>query len=249
MATELTTAQWMEILVNPELTNELDMAIFQTLYDFEKYQAFASQIALILGTHHGVLNFEVGRYAKRISTIYDIDFTIRSSKKYKYWDLFFNGWDEGTKFVWQLKDELIIALEKTSLMPPDRLLPDEIPNNIAGALFEGVKKTVIVNSYERNTKARELCIKHWQAICSVCNFEFEKIYGELGKHFIHVHHLIPIWEIGKSYQVDPINDLRPVCPNCHAMLHKKEPPLKIEELKSIINLHSATLRHNTSDSF
>lgn len=98
-------------------------------------------------------------------------------------------------------------------------------------LFEGVKKTVTVNSYERNPKARQLCVKYWKAICAVCEIDFEKTYGKIGKGFIHVHHLTPVSLIGETYQVDPINDLIPVCPNCHSMLHKCEPPLTIEELK------------------
>ncbi len=99
-------------------------------------------------------------------------------------------------------------------------------------LIEGAKKTVTVNSYERNPKARFRCLEHWGTICVVCGFDFEKTYGEIGKGFIHVHHLIPVAKIGKSYQIDPISDLRPVCPNCHAMIHLKNPPLSLEELES-----------------
>ena len=91
-----------------------------------------------------------------------------------------------------------------------------------------------MNTYERNSKAREICINHWKPICSVCEFDFGSVYGEIGAGYIHVHHLIPLSQIGKSYQIDPINDLRPICPNCHSMLHRSEPPLTIEELKEII---------------
>jgi 5-methylcytosine-specific restriction protein A len=43
-------------------------------------------------------------------------------------------------------------------------------------------------------------------------------------------------QVGGEYQVDPIADLRPVCPNCHAMLHSRRPtPLSIAELKRIID--------------
>jgi 5-methylcytosine-specific restriction protein A len=57
------------------------------------------------------------------------------------------------------------------------------------------------------------------------------MYGEIGKGFIHVHHLKPVSEINGEYEVDPIEHLVPVCPNCHAMLHSQHPPLTIEELK------------------
>jgi 5-methylcytosine-specific restriction protein A len=52
--------------------------------------------------------------------------------------------------------------------------------------------------------------------------------------FIHVHHVLPISELGPDYNLNPIEDLRPVCPNCHAMLHRQQPPLSIEALRSIL---------------
>ena len=117
----------------------------------------------------------------------------------------------------------------------DIINPEEISDSIRKTLFEGAKKTVTVNAYERNRKAKEECLKHWGTSCSVCGFNFEKTFGKIGKNFIHIHHLIPISKTKRSYQVDPINDLRPVCPNCHSMLHKNNPPYTIEELKNIIN--------------
>lgn len=102
-------------------------------------------------------------------------------------------------------------------------------------LFEGAKKTVIVNAYERSSKAKKHCKEYWGTTCYICEFDFEKVYGQIGKGFIHVHHLVPVSKIGESYQIDPINDMKPVCPNCHAMLHMKNPPLTIEELNEIIN--------------
>lgn len=230
----LNSLEWTEILQNQKLTNELDLAIFQALYSFQDHKAFASQIALILETTHPPLNLEIGRYAKRIAEHYDINLTARNAEKFKFWDLFFNGWDEGTKFVWQLRPELVEALIAADLTG-DEIYPDELPAENTEELFEGVKRTVTVNSYERNSKARQLCVKHWKAICAVCTFDFEKTYGEIGKGFIHVHHLTPVSQIGKAYQVNPINDLIPVCPNCHSMLHRQEPPLTINELKTLLN--------------
>ena len=64
--------------------------------------------------------------------------------------------------------------------------------------------------------------------------DFESLYGEIGRGFIHVHHLVPISSIGESYDVNPATDPVPVCPNCHNMLHKKEPPYTIEELKKML---------------
>lgn len=84
---------------------------------------------------------------------------------------------------------------------------------------EGTPNQVLVTKYERNPFARKTCIDFYGVTCSVCKFDFEANYGVLGKGFIHVHHLKQVSHIGKEYKIDPVKDLRPVCPNCHAMLH------------------------------
>ena len=100
-------------------------------------------------------------------------------------------------------------------------------------LKEGDYLQIEVNAYERNVEARKQCIEYYGLTCSVCSFNFEETFGEIGKGFIHVHHLTPLSEINQEYQVDPIQDLRPVCPNCHAMIHTKNPPFTIEEIKGL----------------
>lgn len=229
---------WNLIITNSEITTDYDLSIFQALYSFEHHQAYASQIGLILGhsgkTPQSPINLEIGKYAKRIAQHFDIEFTKRANQKFKYWDLFFNGWDDGSFFMWQLKPEIVEALEKNKLTGIE-LITEEISTEESEGLYEGAKKTVIINAYERNPKARSLCIKHWGTKCTICGFDFEKIYGKIGQGFIHVHHLIPVSQIGKSYQIDPISDLRPVCPNCHAMIHLKNPPINIDEIKKTIN--------------
>ena len=89
--------------------------------------------------------------------------------------------------------------------------------------------------YERDPKARSECLEHWGYSCQVCGLNFRDRYGEIGHQFIHVHHLNPVAATG-AISTNPIYDLRPVCPNCHAMLHKKHPPYQIEELKEIIKI-------------
>jgi len=101
-------------------------------------------------------------------------------------------------------------------------------------VIEGAKKTVTVNAYERDHTAKPRCIKKWGTVCAVCDFNFGLVYGELGEGFIHVHHLTPIHTIGEAYVLDPEKDLRPVCPNCHAMLHRQKEVMCIEKLKGLL---------------
>ena len=107
--------------------------------------------------------------------------------------------------------------------------PDEV-----GQFIEGATKRVVVNTYERDPEARAACLTHHGYDCSVCGFNFGCTFGKLGDEFIHVHHLTPISATGVAHVIDPINDLRPVCPNCHAMLHKSDPPFSIEEMKEVL---------------
>ena len=100
---------------------------------------------------------------------------------------------------------------------------------------EGEVQEVVQNRYERNREARNKCIEAKGCRCAVCGMNFEEMYGEIGRGFIHIHHLIPISSIGKEYVIDPINHLVPVCPNCHNMLHRREPPYTIEELINKVN--------------
>ncbi|MDD3000951.1 MAG: HNH endonuclease [Candidatus Riflebacteria bacterium] len=118
----------------------------------------------------------------------------------------------------------------------DNLYPEILEPGVK--YVEGAKKRVTVNGYERNSSARKACIAFHGCKCSVCNFVFEEKYGEIGNGFIHVHHLKPISLTNTQYSLDPVNDLRPVCPNCHAMLHRKNEVLSIEQLIRIIDKKS-----------
>ena len=110
--------------------------------------------------------------------------------------------------------------------------PDE-PRGADGQAFpEGALSRVEVNRYERDPRARKACLNHWGHRCAVCGLSFEERYGPLGQDFIHVHHLLELSKVPPGYQVDPVNDLRPVCPNCHAMMHRATgPALSIDELR------------------
>ena len=111
--------------------------------------------------------------------------------------------------------------------------PDEL--RMHSRFVEGGKKQVTVNAYERSRAAREMCIQAWGCVCIICGFDFEDVYGGRGAGFIHVHHIRPIAAVGEQYDLDPVADLRPVCPNCHAMIHRFEPALSAEEVKRLID--------------
>lgn len=99
---------------------------------------------------------------------------------------------------------------------------------------EGKRRKVLGTRIERSKSVRDKCLKHWGYSCTACDLNFETRYGKIGKDFIHVHHLNPIALTGET-KTDPEKDLRPVCPNCHSMIHKRYPPFTIDEIKKMIN--------------
>jgi len=108
-------------------------------------------------------------------------------------------------------------------------LPEEV--DTPEQYIEGASKVVSVNIYERNSDARAKCIEYYGYICAACSFDFENFYGSIGKNYIHVHHIVPLSEIKKEYKLDPVKDLVPVCPNCHAIIHRTQPALTVKQLK------------------
>lgn len=134
----------------------------------------------------------------------------------------------------QIPDFIATAVEKrwTEVNPRIRtLIPEEVQE---GFYWEGSTEKITVNVYERDPSARAACIAHYGAVCVVCGFNFEEIYGPVAAGYIHVHHLVPLSQVGKSYRVDPIKDMRPVCPNCHAVIHLKKTPYPPEGVKRLI---------------
>jgi 5-methylcytosine-specific restriction protein A len=109
---------------------------------------------------------------------------------------------------------------------------------------EGATRTIRVNSYERNREARSACLAHYGTRCIVCGFSFADQYGDIADGFIEVHHLVPLSEIQNEYRVDPVQDLRPVCSNCHSVLHLRKPPYSVNELQNLIKLCSLRKKDN-----
>jgi predicted HNH restriction endonuclease len=137
-------------------------------------------------------------------------------------------------------DKLLPSLEeiyfednlKSSSILDEETLPEEVVE--LESYYEGATKQITVNIYERNAKARKDCISHYGTDCFVCGFNFKAIYGDIGGGFIHVHHLKPLSEVGEEYELDPVRDLRPVCPNCHAMIHRRVPAYTIKEIRKLL---------------
>jgi 5-methylcytosine-specific restriction protein A len=119
-----------------------------------------------------------------------------------------------------------------SLLPMETSSADNAAT-VAG-LPEGARMRVEVNRYERSPVNRASCLSHFGLVCQCCGFDFAGFYGQLGDGYIEVHHRVPVSRMGAGYVVDPVLDLVPLCGNCHAMVHRTDPPMPVEELTRLI---------------
>ncbi|MDD6455396.1 MAG: HNH endonuclease [Lachnospiraceae bacterium] len=115
--------------------------------------------------------------------------------------------------------------------------------NISGTATEGRVIEYYGKRYERNAELREKAIKIHGHTCEICGFNYLNYYGEVGKDYIEVHHIKPLYQ-GERFP-NPQTDMISVCANCHRMLHRnKYSTLSPEELKRLIvsqdSLHPPT---------
>ncbi|MEA3250568.1 MAG: HNH endonuclease [Pseudomonadota bacterium] len=116
------------------------------------------------------------------------------------------------------------------------------------SLQEGKRFSVTSTAIERSPAARETCLAHYgyKYECEACGFNFERAYGEHGKNYIHVHHRIELASSEGPIYTDPAKDLIPLCPNCHAMVHRGKGTMSVEELQRIINENKAQRERSTA---
>ena len=114
---------------------------------------------------------------------------------------------------------------------------------------EGREVWRLHHSHERHPKlpglAKGAALARGEAIaCAVCEFDFWKTYGEVGKDFIECHHTLPVSEL-KEGMVTRLSDIVLVCSNCHRMLHRRRPWLTVGQLKALCPKHLKDIRAAT----
>ena len=107
---------------------------------------------------------------------------------------------------------------------------------VPGTFAPDTVSSVDLNRYERAPDARGRCLAFHGTACAACGFSFEASFGDIGRGFIDVHHIVPPALLSSGYQLDPVADLVPLCPNCHAMVHYGvTSPRTVSELRNILS--------------
>jgi 5-methylcytosine-specific restriction protein A len=131
--------------------------------------------------------------------------------------------------------EVVVPLmaAMAELIGYDLIFPDEAE---LSAEMEGGVSLLTVKKRERNPRNRLLCLRLHGYRCKVCGLEPHGVYGDAGR-ILHVHHLHPLAELDEERSYDPVKDLVPLCPNCHAAVHTQKPwPIPPEELQQTMAL-------------
>ena len=191
-------------------------------------------------SHHAPLNATIASIGKKLAAAVNAEAPRRSNGSYRWWAVVATGRHAPNgRFLWILRGPLRAALAKSGLVPRERaIVPDVVvtTGSPADPMIEGSVNSVVMNVYERNEPARHRCIEHFGYACSVCALDFGAFYGPIAEGVIHVHHLTPLSVAGGAdYLIDPIRDLRPVCPNCHVVIHRRDPPLSIVEARALVS--------------
>jgi 5-methylcytosine-specific restriction enzyme A len=201
----------------------------------------ASQLATAAGYNDfGSANIHYGKFCHSLCDALDFVPPVGKSGNPTFTLAIASGHQLPTSdWQWTLRPEFVAAMKQlnaesqsNSSAATEPIYAEEIMD--PELYEEGAKKVITVVAYERSKAAREACLEYWGTDCSVCGLDFESQYGVLARRCIHVHHLRPLPTIGASYQIDPEDDLRPVCPNCHAVLHTEDPPMSVHMLRSIL---------------
>ena len=225
--------QYAEAFQNVKIHPQRKKAVL-AVYSTPEHKATPGQIASLAGfKNYKVSNSAFGNASKAVAKYLKIQPPLWGKwEQPNWWSMLSKGKRIESGFEWELYPEVVSAIKQIGwYQEADYFIRHADDIETGKPKYEGAAMQVMVTIYERSKEARQNCVRHYGCKCSACDFDFESFYGEIGRDYIHVHHLVPIAEIGEKYVVDPINDLIPVCPNCHAMLHIKSPPLTIEDLR------------------
>jgi hypothetical protein len=118
------------------------------------------------------------------------------------------------------------------------ILVDLFPYELEGEL-EGDRNEHLMDVTERNLWNRSICLAFHGYDCNACGTNMQYKYGAVAYQFIHVHHLVPLSVRGRGV-TDPVKEMIPLCPNCHAIAHLRNPPYSVAELRGMLVSHSNT---------
>lgn len=244
----ITTNMWKELLLNETIFDISSKKMLYYWYFQPNQQSTSKDIMLQYlpkeQRKNTPFNGIVVGLGKRIIKYLNYSFrVVETDGTNSYWQIPFEGWhvdyDYKKPFIWKIRNELLVAIENLNLFQNDEIEKFIFTDKEIASMKEAKRKQIFISQIERNPVNRNNAIKFHGCFCCVCGFDFEKFYGELGKNYIEVHHIVPLNKVAENTPINPKFDLICVCSNCHRMLHRKKgETIEASYLKSIIEKYA-----------
>jgi 5-methylcytosine-specific restriction protein A len=236
----LAAEEWADHLLDPTLFSARDIDCILYFFDQPGHGAPASYLVGRFGfSHHAVVNTWNDRLSKQLLHRHELSVGhIDERGKPHFWNVLFTSESNRSErkakwsglFPWILRPPIIEAIR--NVFVTDGYAGSVTETDEETDLYEGALKRFRASGYERSREARRQCLEIYGYACFLCSFDFKATYGEIGRGLIHVHHLTPLSaRQGEIHVVDPAENLRPICPNCHLVIHSREPALTFEEVR------------------
>lgn len=210
--------------------SENDKAMLEENYCFPNHTITCSQMArLFAWQNFSAANLHYGRLGKRVMDALDVYSEVSLDSLVKMQD-------SDTGVLWILRPQVVKALEHLGIMDSKLKEAFSEEDPVEQTYREGGSVRIEVNVYERSSGAWRRCLEKHGTSCVIRNFDFGMIYGATAAGFIHVHHLKPLSEVNADYVCNPELDLIPVCANCHAVIHMRNPPFLPQEVKAFLKV-------------
>jgi hypothetical protein len=134
--------------------------------------------------------------------------------------------DQPSKFFFRLRNSVLVADSDAS---PS--LNDVDIHTVTAT--EGRRRLVLHLQRERNqTIVRNKKKLAVSLDCEICKFSFG-CYGSVASDYCEAHHLLPLDEVEHTTQTR-MEDLAILCANCHRVVHLRNPPYKLDEVRSML---------------
>jgi len=151
-------------------------------------------------------------------------------------------WPHQLKVDWSTgfpRVELLLGAEQITVRRLTKVEVDEVEESVSSEdareteflAFEGKATKAEVDLLFRNRTLVSIKKQLSDCRCEICNFKYQELYGQPGAGFIIAHHLKPI---SSGPRVNRLEDIALVCANCHSIIHTKNPPYSIDEMKALI---------------
>ncbi len=164
-----------------------------------------------------------GNWERLIYPLVDSPLGLQELGKGKLADLNWTPQASGTR----IPDDIAAELEEKWAAHVGKTPLAAVTNDPELAAMEGAERMALVRHRRREQSLRDAKVTearrsgNGRLKCEVpgCGFDFELVYGDLGRDYAQVHHLKPLADRTTPSQTK-LNDLAIVCANCHAMIHR-----------------------------